>query len=168
MKYKESQEFLSHVTKLASITTSVPHFCNNLDITPSTHHNWIKSHRNYAKAFYDGVQEQCAKSYNAISDIIEFSVGEKAAPSRLEAAKFLLERQERLYLANLYAHGYDITSGTLQERFKRIYEAFAHGLISPSVFKTLTAALKTESEIEDTGAVDQNIIIKIDKDEENL
>lgn len=167
-KYDESPQYLKLVSEVASKTTSITHYCNVMEISVYQHRKRLKDDQKYAKAYQNGINKPCEHAYCAIYEIMDHAIGEKGWSARFEAAKFILERQERLYLSNLYANGYDIKTGTPQERFKNVWNAFNDGLISQSIFKTLVAALKTGGEIVTQESPNQNLTLVFDKDDGEL
>lgn len=166
-KYQESDDFLAHVTDISGHTTSVTHYCDFLNISTTTHYAWLKTHENYAKAYRRGVHNQCEKAYTAIDEIFA-QMSDKASSAKLDAAKYMLERADRLYLINAASSQYNFAEGTIQERFKKVFDSYVKGFISQLTFKTMTAALKIEAEIENPEIGKQIVFLKVDKDDEKL
>ena len=103
--WKGTREYFNLVRDVAQKTTSIVHYCNVMEISPYMHRKRLKTDRRYARAFQEGIGATCEKAYHAIYDILDLALGQQAQGARLEAAKFIIERQDRLYLSSLYSQG---------------------------------------------------------------
>ncbi|WP_018300126.1 hypothetical protein [Fangia hongkongensis] len=144
-------------------------YCDLLGITTVTHYDWIKkdSESKYLNAYREGITERRQQLVDQLNEVTR-EMSEKSTSARLEAIKYLLERQDRMYIANLKSMGINLSEGTDQEKISKIYDCYHQGLINNDTAKMLLSALKTKSDIDNPNAGNQQIILKIDKDDGKL